>query len=137
MVLSPRTSKRRQISGLTPRRQHATGTPQVRGSWTARAFRHHGVRRRLTGSPPWLCSLSKISNRERVLLTVLYLRGLCTLDVLADALGVSRSAIGNVVRETRPLLQQDGHIPIQATTRYRTAAELLSAAPPTPDTPVG
>lgn len=79
----------------------------------------------------------KISNRERVLLTVLYLRGLCTLDVLADALGVSRSAIGNVVRETRPLLQQDGHIPIQATTHYRTAAELLSAAPPSPDTPVG
>jgi predicted DNA-binding protein YlxM (UPF0122 family) len=79
----------------------------------------------------------KISNRERVLLTVLYQRGLCTLDVLADALGVSRSAIGNVVRETRPLLQQDGHIPIQATTRYRTAAELLSAAPPSPDTPVG
>jgi biotin operon repressor len=79
----------------------------------------------------------KISNGERVLLTVLYQRGLCILDVLADALGVSRSAIGNVVRETRPLLQQDGHIPIQATTRYRTAAELLSAALPSPDTPVG
>ena len=78
----------------------------------------------------------KISNSERVLLTVLYQRGLCTLDVLADALGVSRSAIGNVVRETRPLLQQDGHIPIQVTTRYHTATELLSAAPPSRDTPV-
>jgi hypothetical protein len=80
----------------------------------------------------------KIGNTERVLLTVLYLRRLCTLDVLTDALGnVSRSAIGNVVRETRPLLELDGHIPIQAATRYRTAAELLSAAPPSPDTPVG
>jgi Rhodopirellula transposase DDE domain len=80
----------------------------------------------------------KISNSERVLLTILYQRGLCTLDVLTDALGdVCRTAIGNAVRETRPLLQQDGSIPIQATTRYRTASELLSAAAPHPDTPVG
>jgi hypothetical protein len=72
-----------------------------------------------------------ISNSERVLLTLLYQRGLCTLDILADALGdISRSAIGNVVRETRPLLQQDGYIPLQAATRYRTAAELLPAGPP-------
>jgi hypothetical protein len=73
----------------------------------------------------------KISNSERVLLTILYQRGLCTLDVLADALGdVSRSAIGNVIRETLPLLQQEGHIPRQAPTRYRTAADLLAAGAP-------
>ena len=73
----------------------------------------------------------KISNSERVLLTILYQRGLCTLDVLADALGdVSRSAIGNVIRETLPLLQQEGHIPGQAPTRYRTAADLLAAGAP-------
>jgi hypothetical protein len=80
----------------------------------------------------------KIGNTERVLLTVLYQRGLCTLAVLTDALGdVSRTAIGNVVRETRPLLQQDGHLLVQAATRYRTATELLAAAPPRPETPVG
>jgi len=51
----------------------------------------------------------KISNSERVLLTVLYLRKMCTLEVLAEALGdVSRSAIGGVVRETQPMLVQDG-----------------------------
>jgi hypothetical protein len=73
----------------------------------------------------------KISNSERVLLTILYQRGLCTLDVLADALGdVSRSAVGNVIRETLPLLQQEGHFPGQAPTRYRTAAGLLAAAAP-------
>ena len=73
----------------------------------------------------------KISNRERVVLTILYERGLCTLDVLADALGdVSRSALGNVVRETRPLLQQDGHTPTPAASRFRTAAALLAAVPP-------
>jgi hypothetical protein len=76
----------------------------------------------------------KISNSERILLTVLHLRKLCTLNVLADALGdVSRSAIGGVVRETRPLLERDGCLPPPAPVRYRTAAELLAAAS-TPDT---
>ena len=70
----------------------------------------------------------KISNSERILLTLLYHRRLCTLDVLADALGdVSRSAIGNVIRETLPLLQQQERIPGPAPTRYRTAADLLAA----------
>jgi hypothetical protein len=70
----------------------------------------------------------KISNSERILLTLLYHRRLCTLDVLADALGdVSRSAIGNVIRETLPLLQRQDRIPGPAPTRYRTAADLLAA----------
>jgi hypothetical protein len=80
----------------------------------------------------------KISDSERVLLTVVYLRNLCILDVLADALGdVSRSAIGTVIRETRPLLQREGHIPAPASTRYRTAADLLAAAAPDTDTSTG
>jgi Rhodopirellula transposase DDE domain len=70
----------------------------------------------------------KISNSERILLALLYHRRLCTLDVLADALGdVSRSAIGNVIRETLPLLRQQDRIPGAAPTRYRTAADLLAA----------
>jgi Rhodopirellula transposase DDE domain len=78
----------------------------------------------------------KISNGERVLLTVLHLRRLCTLDVLADALGdVCRSAIGNAVRDTRPLLEQDGRIPPPAPIRYRTATELLTAGTASRDTP--
>ena len=78
----------------------------------------------------------KISNSERVLLTVLHLRRLCTLDVLADALGdVCRSAVGNAVRETRPLLEQDGRIPPPAPIRYRTATELLAAATASRGTP--
>jgi hypothetical protein len=78
----------------------------------------------------------KISNSERVLLTVLHLRRRCTLDVLANALGdVSRSAVGNAVRDTRPLLEQDGRIPPPAAIRYRTATELLTAATASRDTP--
>ncbi|MBV8992985.1 MAG: ISAzo13 family transposase [Pseudonocardiales bacterium] len=70
----------------------------------------------------------KISNREAVLLSLLYQRRLCTLDVLADALGnVSRTAVGNVIRQTLPLLQHEHRQPRPAPTRYRTAAELLAA----------
>ncbi|MFB7740446.1 ISAzo13 family transposase [Streptomyces sp. NPDC056112] len=80
----------------------------------------------------------KISNSERVLLTILYMRKLCTLDVLTEALGdVCRSSTGNAVRETRPLLQQEGHTPAPAPTRYRTADELFAAVPPDSDTPTG
>jgi DDE family transposase len=70
----------------------------------------------------------KISNSERILLALLYQRRLCTLDVLAAALGdVSRTAVGNVIRETLPLLQHEDHTPGPAQNRYRTAADLLAA----------
>jgi hypothetical protein len=70
----------------------------------------------------------KISNSEGVLLALLYHRRLCTLDVLADALSdVSRSAVGNVIRQTLPLLQHEDCLPRPAPTRYRTATELLAA----------
>jgi len=70
----------------------------------------------------------KVSNSERVLLALLYHRRLCTLDVLAGALGdVSRTAVGNVIRETLPLLQHEDRIPGPAPARYRTAAGLLAA----------
>ncbi|MFG2481134.1 ISAzo13 family transposase [Streptomyces fagopyri] len=80
----------------------------------------------------------KIGDVERVVLAVLYLRKLCTLDVLADALGdVSRSLIGNVVREIRPLLVETGLLPPPAATRYRSAAELLATAYSEDNTPAG
>jgi hypothetical protein len=81
---------------LAPRQAAQTErlTHQRRGG-----LRHPGAR---SGVFP-----QKISNAERVLLTILHLRGLCTLDVFAAALGdVSRSAIGGVIRETRPLLER-------------------------------
>jgi transposase len=68
----------------------------------------------------------KISNRERVLLAVLDQRRLCTMDVLADLLDVSRSSIGNAIREIRPLLEQAGHTSTPAPTRSRSATELLA-----------
>ena len=72
----------------------------------------------------------KISNSERVLLTLLHLRKQATFDALAEALGdVTRSGIAMAARETRPLLEHDGHLPPPASVRYRTAAELLADTP--------
>ena len=51
----------------------------------------------------------KITDDERILATVLYQRGLCTQDTLAELFEVSRRTIGNVIREVGPLLTQDGH----------------------------
>ncbi|MFF4796327.1 hypothetical protein ACFY2M_43380 [Streptomyces sp. NPDC001276] len=80
----------------------------------------------------------KLGDRERVVVAILYLRKLCTLDILAAALGdVSRSSIGNVVREIRPLLAEGGLLPPPATTRYRTGPDLLAAAHEETDTPTG
>jgi hypothetical protein len=75
----------------------------------------------------------KISNTERVLLATLYQRHLCTMDVLASLLGVCRSSVGNAIRETRPLLDQAGHVPTPATARYRTGCDLLAATASSPD----
>ncbi|GHE67040.1 hypothetical protein GCM10018771_56240 [Streptomyces cellulosae] len=80
----------------------------------------------------------KIGDEERVVLALLYLRKLCTMDVLAEALGdVSRSSIGNTIREIRPLLAEAGLLPAPADTRYRSAADLLAAARSEDDTPTG
>jgi hypothetical protein len=77
---------------------------------------------------PTTTGLTGLSNGEGVLLALLYQRRLCTLDVLAGALGgVSRSAVGNVIRQTLPLLQHEDSIPAPAPARYRTAADLLAA----------
>jgi transposase len=80
----------------------------------------------------------KIGDEERVVLALLYLRKLCTMDVLTEALGdVSRSSIGNTIREIRPLLAEAGLLPAPAGRRYRTAADLLAAARSEDDTPTG
>jgi hypothetical protein len=74
----------------------------------------------------------KISNRERVLLTILYQRRICTMGVLAELFDVCRSSIGNAIRQPRPLLEHTGHTSTPAPTHYRTATELR--APVTPST---
>jgi transposase len=72
----------------------------------------------------------KITDAERILATVLYQRGACTRQVLADLFEVSPRTIGNALLEVRPLLEQDGHLATPAKTRFSSAVALLASVPP-------
>jgi hypothetical protein len=112
---------RAELDALT----HRLAAPQA-----AQAERLHHQRRRGPRQPGTRAGVfpQKISNSERILLTVLYDRKLCTIDIPADALGdVSRTAIGNAIRETRPLLRHQGLTLAAASRRYRTALDLPAA----------
>jgi hypothetical protein len=116
------------LTGLTRRELHDL-TTRLAARQSAQSERRSYQRRGGPRQPGTRGGVfhQKISNSERVLIALLYHRRLCTLDVLADTLGnVSRSAVGNVIRETLPLLQQE-EIPGPAPTRHRTAADLLAA----------
>lgn len=71
--------------------------------------------------------IEKITKQERILATVLYKRNLCSQHALAELFQVSRRTIGNVVREVGPILAQNGHSPMPASTRFPDAAALLAA----------
>jgi transposase len=119
------------LTGMTREELHALTTrlaPRQAAGTERRSHQRRG-RPRQPGTRSGVFP-QKISNSERLLLTLLYLRKTATLNVLADALGdVSRSCIGSLLRETRPLLEQDGQLPPPSSHRYRTAAELLAPKP--------
>lgn len=70
----------------------------------------------------------KITPDERILATVLYQRGLCNQDTLADLFGVSRRTIGNVIREVGPALTQEGYRPTPAEQRLPDAQAIIDTA---------
>ena len=80
----------------------------------------------------------KLTDPERILATVLYLRTLCTREVLAEAFDVSRGTISNAIAEVVPLLKEADITIEPAGTRFRTATDMLasteSASEPTTPT---
>jgi transposase len=79
-----------------------------------------GERRRAKGAG----SQSLLSDTDRVLITVVYLRQICSQKVLADMLEVSGHAIGYWIAETRRLLTEH-QITVPATTmRFTTVPQL-------------
>jgi hypothetical protein len=117
------------LTGLTRRELHDL-TSRLAARQSAQAERLSYQRRGGPRQPGTRGGVfhQKISNSERALLALLYQRRLCTLDVLAGALSdVSRSAVGNVIRETLPLLHREDRLPPPAPARYRTATDLLAA----------
>lgn len=76
----------------------------------------------------------KITTAERVLAVILYQRGLCTRNVLAQLFHVSPRTIGNAFQEVLPLLEQDGWTPQPGGQRFATATALLESVATPEDT---
>ena len=64
----------------------------------------------------------------RLLLTLLYQRQACSMNVLADLLEVTATCIGDLVKETREILEDHGHDPGAAPVRFTTCDALLAFA---------
>ncbi len=122
------------LTGLSRRQLHAL-VERLAPRQAASVERHRHTRRggeRMPGARGGVF-LQKITDADRVLATVLHQRRLCNREVLAELFGVSPRTIGTALLQVRPLLEHDGITITTATTRYRSAADLLAAIPP-PDT---
>ncbi|MEH1017933.1 ISAzo13 family transposase, partial [Micromonospora sp. CPCC 206060] len=62
----------------------------------------------------------------RLLLTLLYQRQVCSMNVLADLLEVTATCIAGHVHETREVLEDHGHFPGTTPARFNTAYDLLA-----------
>ena len=96
--------------------------PQETQREQARHQRRGTERRRAAGAGP----RPKLTNADRILATVLYLRRLCTQAVLGELFAVDRSRITEAIRETRPLLEEHGHAITPATARFPAPADLIA-----------
>jgi hypothetical protein len=88
----------------------------------ARRRRRGAERRRAAGAGP----RPRLTDADRILVTVLYLRKLCTQAVLAELFAVDRSRITEAVQATRPLMEEHGHAITPATARFPAPADLAA-----------
>jgi len=117
------------LTGMPPAGLAAM-TARVRTVLEARGERHRHRRRggeALPGARGGVFT-QKITPDERILATVLYQRGLCSQDTLAELFAVSRRTIGNVIREVGPALTQDGYTPALLEQRLPDAQAVIDTA---------
>jgi transposase len=79
-----------------------------------------GQRRRAPGAG----SRGLLTDADHVLLTIVYLRQICSQNVLSDLLGVNANSIGRAIAETRQLLTEVHHTIEASTLRFSTATAL-------------
>ena len=96
--------------------------PQEAQREQSRHRRRGTERRRAAGAGPRL----RLTDADRILATVLYLRKLCTQAVLAELFAVDRSRITEAVRETRPLIEERGHAITTSTARFPAPTDLIA-----------
>jgi Rhodopirellula transposase DDE domain len=117
------------LTGMT-RADLAALTEWVVPILAARNERHRHRRRggeRLPGARGGVFT-QKLTDAERVLAAVLYQRGLCSHETLAELFEVSRRTLGTAAREVAVVLDQVGHVPVPAAQRFTTAAAIIAAA---------
>ena len=116
-----------RLTGMTAAQlQQLAG--QLAPSQAARAQQRYsqqrgGRARRATGNPR---GKPLFDDAARLLLTLLYQRQVCSMNVLADLLEVTATCIGNLVRETREVLEDHGHQAGVAPVRFATPDALLA-----------
>jgi hypothetical protein len=96
--------------------------PQKAQREQSRRLRRGTQRRRAAGAGP----RPKLTDADRILATVLYLRRLCTQAVLGELFAVDRSRITEAICETRPLLEEHGHAITPSTARFPAPADLIA-----------
>jgi hypothetical protein len=65
-----------------------------------------------------------LTDTDRVVLTLVYLRQHCSQKVLAELLEINPHSIGEAIADTRQLLDEHGHTTSPTTTRFTTVAAL-------------
>jgi transposase len=97
-----------------------------------RCFEQRGGQRRRA---PGAGSKGLLSAADRVLVTVVYLRQICSQNVLSDLLGINTNSIGQAIAETRQLLNEHHRTITPTTLRFTTASaltEFVSSDQPEP-----
>ncbi|MFD8778601.1 hypothetical protein [Streptomyces sp. NPDC059916] len=89
--------------------------------WPYRAFQQR-CRRRLQA--PGAHGKPLLSNTDRILITVIYLRRLCSQKVLVDLLAINPVTIGQVIGQTRTLMDAQ-KITVSQTAHYFSSAQEL------------
>lgn len=97
-----------------------------------RRFEQRGGQRRRA---PGAGSTGLLGTADRVLVTIVYLRQICSQNVLSDLLGINTNSIGQAIAETRQLLHEHHRTIPTTTLRLTTAAALtqfVSSSQPEP-----
>ncbi len=97
-----------------------------------RCFEQRGGQRRRA---PGAGSKGLLTAADRVLVTVVYLRQICSQNVLSDLLGSNANSIGQAIAETRQLLTEHHRTIPPTTLRFTTAsalAQFVSSDQPEP-----
>jgi transposase len=87
-----------------------------------RRFEHRGGQRRRA---PGAGSTGLLSGADRVLITIIYLRQICSQNVLSELLGINTNTIGQAIAETRQLLAEHHRTILPTTLRFATANALM------------